>query len=140
MQHSCYYSREHDEYDNNRKGPDNGLAPQHWSLAERIVDSYIGSVASPSTVRLYGDGAAFPVSTLPGAYINKRIHIHQLDWDRTIVGHTSARDITVDPPFPYNPPVGSNVTLYDGAALTEVDGEWYQQGLPGFHVRISPVT
>jgi len=136
---SVFSIQSRDEYHNNRKGPDNGLAPRQWSLAQRLVDTYIGSVASPSTVRLYGDGNAFPVSTLPGAYVNKRIHIHQLDWDRTIVAHTS-RDITVDPPFPYNPPAGSNVTLYDGAALSEVDGEWYEQGLPGFHVRVSPVT
>jgi hypothetical protein len=80
------------------------------------------------------------VSTIPGAYNNKRIHLHNLDWDREITGYTSARLLTVTPPFPYNPPIGTNITIYDGDALTQEDGEWYNRGLPAFHVRVNPIT
>jgi hypothetical protein len=108
--------------------------PKHWSLAQRVVDSFIEAVASPSTVTLHG------VSTIPDAYKHKRIHLHELDWDAEIVAHSSSREVTVSPSFPYNPPVGANFTVYDGDALNEFDGEWYQKGLPAFHVRINPIS
>ena len=131
---SIFTIQSRDEYLNNRKGPDSGLMPKHWSLAQRVADSFIEAVASPSRVTLQG------VSTIPDAYKRKRIHLHELGWDAEIVAHTAAREVTVSPPFPYNPPVGSNFTVYDGDALNDFDGEWYQKGLPAFHVRINPIS
>ena len=108
-----------DEYLNNRKGPDNGLTPKHWSLAQKVVDGYISEVNGPSAVKLEA-GTNNVVSTIPDAYKHKRIHLHDLDWDAEITSHASSGDITVSPSFPYNPPLGSNFTVYDGEALDDL--------------------
>ena len=126
-----------DRYLNNRKGPDNGLAPHDWSLGKRILDTTIAGVNSPSQITLSTDGSP---STIPGAYVNKRIHIHNLNWDAQITQSTATRQLSLSPPLPYSPPAGINVTLYDGDALADQDREWFSQGLPAFHTRLNPLS
>eukprot|EP00961_Rhodomonas_salina_P020374 273641-Rhodomonas_salina.1 len=118
-----------DEYGNHRHGPESGVMPREWSLAEPVVKGLLlpfsatvmnltgnfSTTNSTTNVTTYVPSVVTSgrVSVREGDYVGMWIHLHNLREDREIIAHSQYGSISVSPPFSQLPPMQEPYVIYD---------------------------